>query len=89
VEDNVLDKKLLSFINEKTFTRKKAIKKLQEDIKKFYAINFTLGNINEASNILNNKNLELRRHDAILISLFAGALTVIFLITIFVLFVPG
>ncbi len=55
---------------------------------KSYASNFTKGNIEEAKAIIEHKNIELRRKDAILLALFTGTLIITFIVLLSAILIP-
>jgi hypothetical protein len=43
IDDNIIDKKLMRYIDEKTFTSKKNVKHVMKQIIESFAVNFTDG----------------------------------------------
>ena len=60
IEDNVIDKKIKKYIDDQTFTSKKNVKIVIEQIIECYAENFTHGNIEQARRVLLNENVQIR-----------------------------
>lgn len=60
LEDNVIDKQIQKYINDKTFTSKKNVKNVIEQIIECYAENFTNGNKETARRVLLNENVQIR-----------------------------
>ena len=48
IDDNIIDKKLIRYIDDKTFTSKKNVKHVMKQIVESFAINFTEGNQDKA-----------------------------------------
>jgi len=89
LKDNVLDKKLALYIEQKSFSHRKKVSELIQKFVKFYAKHFTKNNTKRAQNILENHHHDIRRKDAVLISSFSGANLMLLLITIFLLAIPA
>lgn len=56
---------------------------------KIYQTYFTAGSEKKAISALEKKEVEMRRKDLILISIFTGAISVTMIMTLFVLIIPG
>ena len=89
IKDNLLDKKILAYLDSKEFSRKKHVNRYMKKIIVFYAENFENNNMNKARFALEKKDVEMRRKDLIMISVFSGALGILSIITIMVLLIPG
>ena len=89
IEDNVLDKKLQRYVDDKAFTGKKNVKKILNELVECFARNFTEGNIELARSRLVQRNIEMRRKDAVLLAFFAGTLLITFLVTIAAIIIPA
>lgn len=88
IEDNILDKKLLAYINEKAFTSKKNVKIVIQEIIEVFAENFTNNDSEKAKQVLMTVNVEMRKKDAVLLAFFSGTLLVTTLITVFAILLP-
>ena len=55
----------------------------------YFAEQFENNNIKKARNALEKKEVEMRRKDLIMISVFLSALAVLSIITILILIIPG
>ena len=88
IQDNVLDKKIQRYIDEKAFTSKKNVKNVIHDIIDVFAKNFTDGDERKARSILMKEHVEIRRKDAILLSFFSGTLLITTLITLTAILLP-
>ena len=60
LEDNVIDKQIQKYINDQTFTSKKNVKIVIEQIIECYSENFTNGNKETARRVLLNENIQIR-----------------------------
>jgi len=89
IKDHLLDKKILAYLDSKEFSRKKHVNKYMKKIIVFYAENFENNNMNKARVALEKKDVEMRRKDLIMISLFSGVLGILSIITIMILLIPG
>lgn len=87
--DNIIEKKLLAYIESQSFISKKLVNHQLKKIIKIYSLHFTHGDQKKALYALEKKELEMRRKDLIFISLFTGAISVTFVITLCILFIPG
>ena len=88
IEDNIIDKKIQKYIDDRTFTSKKNVKNVIQKIIECYAENFCGGNQNKARSLLLAENLEMRKKDSNLLSFFAGTLLITTFITIIALILP-
>jgi hypothetical protein len=88
IEDNVIDKQIQKYIDDQTFTSKKNVKNIIEQIIECYAENFTRGNKEQARRVLLNENVEMRKKDAMLLSFFSGTLLITLLVTIGTILMP-
>lgn len=48
IKDNILNKKILNYIEEKSFTRKRNVSAYIEKIVKYFSLHFTKGNTDKA-----------------------------------------
>eukprot|EP00347_Sterkiella_histriomuscorum_P004047 403361947 len=87
--DNIIDKKLLAYLENKSFVNQKDVNKQLKKIIRLYQTCFTDGSKKKAMYSLEKKEVEMRRKDLILISMFTGAITVTGIMTILVLVIPG
>ena len=60
LEDNVIDKQIQKYIDDQTFTSKKNVQNIIEQIIECYAENFTGGNKKQARRVLLNENVQMR-----------------------------
>jgi hypothetical protein len=88
LEDNVIDKQIQKYINDQTFTSKKNVKNVIEQIIECYAENFTNGNKETARRVLLNENVQIRQKDAMLLCFFSGTLLITLLVTIGTILMP-
>jgi len=72
VDDNVMDKKLLKLVNEKTFTSKKNVKQIINDIVETVGERFYQGDLQKAKKLLNKRQFAISTKSASLIALFCG-----------------
>ncbi|CDW91778.1 xenotropic and polytropic retrovirus receptor 1 [Stylonychia lemnae] len=89
IKDNIIDKKLLAYLDSKEFSRKKDVNRQQKKIIRFFANLFENGSERRARYAMEKKDVEMRRQDLIQISIFSGALAVIAIVAILVLLIPG
>jgi hypothetical protein len=85
LKDNVIDKNLTSFIKSKEFCKRKNLHFAIDDMFTFFAIHFTAGNKDKSKKLLEAHGSEIRQKDAVLISFFAGASTVMIMFGTFLL----
>lgn len=88
LKDNVIDKNLLAFINQKDFAHRNQLQYVIQDLRFFYAQNFTGGNEYNAKLTLEKFNMQMRRKDALIIMFFLGASLIMILFGIFFLCIP-
>jgi hypothetical protein len=72
VDDNVMDKKLLKLVNEKTFTSKKNVKQIINEIVQTVGERFYQGDLQKAKKLLNERQFAISTKSASLIALFFG-----------------
>lgn len=84
--DNVIDKKLLAFIESKSFSHRSELQHSIEDLRFFFAYNFTNSSDSKARDILEAHNRQVRKSDLITVMFFGGAS---FVMTIFGIFFTG
>ena len=65
IPDNVLDKKLQKYLDDKTFTSKQNVKNIIEEIQNAYAMRFTDGDLKKAMSDLNDSKNIIRMKDAV------------------------
>ena len=65
INDNMIDKGLLKYIESKDMLKRKKLTYLLEDLKTFYARFFTNGDVKRAEKHLSQFNSNMRRQDAI------------------------
>lgn len=88
LKDNIIDKKLVEIIKQQTFSSRKHVNRQINEVIDFFAANFTEGNRDQATKLLEQHNAPLRTKDASLMSYFGGMLTMIMLALIVVSIVP-
>jgi hypothetical protein len=76
VEDNVIDKKLIKFVNEKTFTSKKNVKDIIVKILESYAEKFCNSDINAAKKELTSTVSMFSNKDSAFIGFFSGMIVI-------------
>ena len=89
LKDNVIDKNLLAFINRKDFSHRNQLQYVIQDLRFFYANNFTEGNDTAARQTLEKFNMQMRRKDAMIMMFFLGASTIMILIGGFFIMIPS
>ncbi len=76
INDNIIDKNLQVFLESQEFYNCTEIRKQGHGIKNFFARHFTKNNEQKAMYELCYKDLNIRRKDIILISLFSGVTSI-------------
>jgi hypothetical protein len=76
LDDNVIDKKLLKFVNEKTFTSKKNVKVIINEIVQSYAERFCNGDEKNARGYLSKTHALFRPGAAGFIGFFSGVIII-------------
>lgn len=84
LQDNVLDKKLMAYIDQKNFTRKKYANEIIKKIHKFFSLHFADGDEQKGIKLLEPQSHEIRKKDAVLLAFFSGSLAVTLIVTFFV-----
>lgn len=87
--DNVIDKKLLAFIESKSFSHRSDLQHTIDDLRYFFAYNFTNGSDSKARNILEAHHRQIRKKDLVIGTFFGGASIVMTLFGIFFTFVTS
>lgn len=77
----------MAYIDQKQFTRKKFANEIIKKMLKFFSLHFAEGNEKKGLELLEPHSHEIRKKDAALLSFFSGSLTVILLVTIFVMLI--
>jgi hypothetical protein len=72
VDDNVMDKKLLKLVNEKTFTSKKNVKQIINEIVETVAERFYQGDLQKGKKLLNKRQFAISTKSASHIAFFCG-----------------
>ena len=88
IKDNILDIKMKACIESKQFSKMRLVKSQINEVVTFFAANFTEGKRQKAINLLDNNNQPLRKKDAVLLTYFAGVLTMISLLLILLFAIP-
>jgi hypothetical protein len=83
LSDNVIDKKLRAYIESKNFSHRSELQHTIEDLKYFFAQNFTNGSESKARDILDAHNRQIRKNDLIMVCLFGGGSIVMTIFAIF------
>mmetsp|Transcript_13148 Transcript_13148/g.22248 ORF Transcript_13148/g.22248 Transcript_13148/m.22248 type:complete len:198 (-) Transcript_13148:1183-1776(-) len=89
LKDNVLDKKLMAYVDSKSFAHRMRIAHVIRDLRLFFALHFTDNSVRQAKAILESHNTQMRRSDAILISFFGSSTLTLFLFSLLFLFMPS
>ena len=89
LKDNVIDKNLTQFIKSKDFAKRKQLHYAIDDLFQFFAFHFTANNKNKSKQVLDSVNTKMRRKDAVLISYFAGASTVLLIFGLFFMMITS
>ena len=88
IKDNVLDKKLSQYVDDKSFSSKKNIKTIINEIIQSFADRFTESNFNKAKQQLEKRKYAMRSRDIGLMSFFAGTILILLFELIFSMQVP-
>lgn len=90
MKDNVLSKQLNEFIDEKHFKTRTRLHFAIDDMIEFIADNFIKdGDKFQARRMLEQHNNQIRRSDALMMTFFGGCSLIMFLFTLFFLFIPS
>ena len=87
-KDNILDKVMTVHIRDHSFAKRESVKAKINEIISFYALFFTQNSMEKAQKQLENKQYEMRRKDALLISFFCGSIAIILLMVFILLSIP-
>jgi hypothetical protein len=86
IKDNLIDKNLTEFIKSKDFANRSTLHYAIDDMFTFFAMHFTGNNKLKSKRMLESVGAEMRRKDAILISFFGGASSIMVLLALFFMF---
>eukprot|EP00347_Sterkiella_histriomuscorum_P002512 403367865 len=88
LEDNIVDKKLMAFLNSMQFARRRQSNILSKEIMISFSKHFTDDNMDKAQKALESHHSSIRKKDAVLMSFFVGLLSMIGFVTLVLLIVP-
>ena len=88
MKDNIIDKKLTELIDRQQFASRKLVNDQINELIDFFALHFADGSKDVAHDLLDKHNAPMRKKDAMLISYFAGILTIILFSLIILIIMP-